>query len=63
MLFAGFAPYDNPQIAITVLVEEGREGSTVAVLIAREIKWYFGGRDDKAIIPVEPASSTEIYLD
>lgn len=63
--FTGFAPYDNPQIAITVLVEEGREGSTVAVPIAREImQWYFGGRDDKAIIlPVEPASSTEIYLD
>lgn len=63
--FTGFAPYDNPQIAITVLVEEGREGSTVAVPIAREImQWYFGGRDDKAIIlPVESASSTEVYLD
>ena len=43
--FAGFAPYDNPQVAIAVLVEEGEEGSSVSVPIAKEIlTWYFGGR-------------------
>ncbi len=41
--FTGFAPYENPEIAITVLVEKGGEGSSVAVPIAREIlEWYFG---------------------
>jgi len=41
--FTGFAPYENPEVAITVLVEEGKEGSTVAVPIAREIlDYYFG---------------------
>jgi len=40
--FIGFAPYDRPQIVITVLVEEGVEGSTIAAPIARDIlNWYF----------------------
>jgi penicillin-binding protein 2 len=43
--FTGFAPYDNPEVAITVLVEEGVEGSTMAVPIARDIlTWYFRNR-------------------
>ncbi len=37
-----FAPYENPQIALTVLVEEGGQGSDVAGPIAKEIlKAYF----------------------
>jgi penicillin-binding protein 2 len=44
--FTGFAPYDNPAVAITVLIEEGEEGSSVAVPVAREfLTWYFGGQD------------------
>jgi len=40
--FTGFAPYDNPEVVITVLVEQGGEGSQVAVPIAREVlTWYF----------------------
>lgn len=40
--FIGFAPYEKPELAITVLVEEGVEGSTMAAPIARDIlKWYF----------------------
>lgn len=35
--FTGFAPFENPEIAITVLVEEGTGGSTDAVPIAKEI--------------------------
>jgi len=41
--FTGFAPYNNPEIVVTILVEEGKEGSAVASPIAREfLKWYFG---------------------
>ena len=37
-----FAPYENPEIAVTVLVEEGGQGSDVAGPIAKEIlKAYF----------------------
>lgn len=37
-----FAPYENPEISVTVLVEEGGQGSDVAGPIARDIlKAYF----------------------
>ncbi len=39
--FTGFAPYDKPEIAITVLMEEGGEGSAVAVPAAKEILWWY----------------------
>lgn len=35
--FTGFAPYDNPEICVTVLVEEGGSGSRSAVPIAKKI--------------------------
>lgn len=34
-IFMGFAPKDNPQVAIAVIVENGRYGATNAVPIAR----------------------------
>ncbi|MFA5128608.1 MAG: penicillin-binding protein 2 [Patescibacteria group bacterium] len=40
--FTAFAPFNNPEISVTVLVEEGEEGSRVALDIAREfMMWYF----------------------
>ncbi len=40
--FSGFAPYETPEIAVIVLVEEGGEGSTIAAPIAHQvINWYF----------------------
>lgn len=40
--FTIFAPYDNPSIVLSVLVENGGEGSNVAAPIAKEIlKEYF----------------------
>ncbi|PIP34767.1 penicillin-binding protein 2 [Candidatus Falkowbacteria bacterium CG_4_10_14_0_8_um_filter_41_36] len=45
--FTGFAPYDQPEIAITVLVEAGGEGSTVAVPIVKEILQYYFGDSKK----------------
>ena len=35
--FTGFAPYNNPEVVVTVLIEEGGEGSEVAVPIAYDI--------------------------
>src|SRR3712207_9439178 len=32
--FIGFAPYDNPQIALAVIVEEGGQGGIAAAQIA-----------------------------
>lgn len=40
--FFAFAPFNNPQIAVTVLVEAGGQGSDVAAPIAKEIfnEWF-----------------------
>jgi len=43
--FTGFAPYNNPEIVITVLVEEGAEGSVAATPIAKEILNYYFTRN------------------
>lgn len=40
--FVSFAPFDNPQIAMAVLVEGGGEGHSSAVPVTKEIyQWYF----------------------
>ena len=39
--FTVFAPFENPKIALTILIENGGEGSAVAVPIAQEVlEWY-----------------------
>ncbi|MDO8584439.1 MAG: penicillin-binding protein 2 [bacterium] len=40
--FTCFAPYEKPEIVITVLLEEGGEGSSVSVPVARQVlqKWW-----------------------
>lgn len=44
--FISFAPYDDPQIAMAVLVEGGGEGFTSALPVTKETyQWYFGGRN------------------
>ncbi len=41
-VFVGFAPYNNPQIAVALLVEYGQSGSGTAGRVAREIfREYF----------------------
>lgn len=42
--FMGFAPYDDPKVAIVVLVEEGGTGGTAAVPVARKVLEFFFGR-------------------
>jgi len=41
--FTAFAPYENAEIVITVLVEEGEEGSRISLDVAYDfLGWYFG---------------------
>lgn len=43
--FTVFAPFENPRITVTVLIEDGGEGSSVAAPVAREIlDWWFSKR-------------------
>ncbi len=39
--FTCFAPYKDPEIVLTVLVEEGGEGTDISVPIAREVLEYY----------------------
>jgi penicillin-binding protein 2 len=46
-LFMSYAPSENPQIAVAVIVEHGGHGSSVAAPIARKVlDAYLVGTDD-----------------
>ncbi len=43
--FVGYVPYENPEIAILVLIENSKEGSLNAVPIAKDVlNWYYWNR-------------------
>lgn len=44
-LFVGYAPCNNPQIAILILIENSKQGSLNAVPIAKQVlDWYYENR-------------------
>jgi penicillin-binding protein 2 len=49
-LFIAFAPVDDPQIAVAVLVENGEGGGRVAAPVAREVffEWMSRPLDETA---------------
>lgn len=42
--FTGFAPFDDPEIVITVLVEEGGDRGLAVTAARRFLEWYFNDR-------------------
>ncbi|MBI2050667.1 MAG: penicillin-binding protein 2 [Parcubacteria group bacterium] len=41
--FTGYAPYEDPELVVTVLVEQGGGGDLAATPVAKKIfEWYFG---------------------
>ena len=42
-VFVAFAPYENPQIAISVVVEHGSHGNSIAPVAKEIIAKYFTG--------------------
>jgi penicillin-binding protein 2 len=40
-LFVAFAPYDNPQIAMCIIIEKGGGGSTIGNIASNIISYYF----------------------
>lgn len=48
--YTSYAPADDPKIAMTVLIEGGGEGSSVAAPVAKEImRWFFSPDKNKLI--------------
>ncbi|MBR9842936.1 MAG: penicillin-binding protein 2 [Rhodobacteraceae bacterium] len=60
-LFVNFAPYDNPRIAVAVVVEHGGGGSTAAAPIARDItlRALHGGTPPLAAYPAKDRDRIE----
>ncbi|HLD81622.1 MAG TPA: penicillin-binding protein 2, partial [Patescibacteria group bacterium] len=60
--FTAFAPFDDPEVVITVLVEEGGEGSDLALEVSKRfLMWYFEGihaRENDDTLPAENATIT-----
>ena len=44
-ILVAFAPYDEPEIALCIVVERGGSGSLVAGIAAEIIEYYFASRD------------------
>lgn len=56
-LFVGYAPCNNPKIAVLVLIENSKQGSLNAVPIAKDVlNWYYWNRIAPA--PAQNAAST-----
>ena len=50
--FVGYAPADNPRIAILILIEDSLEGSLNATPVARDVLlWYYNNRLKGSISP------------
>ena len=46
--FTAYAPYENPQIVMTVLIEAGGEGNAVAEPVVKDaLKWWADNRYGK----------------
>lgn len=56
--YASYAPSDDPKIVITVLVEGGGEGSSVAAPVAKELyRWFFSPDKNNLIKDIYPVAS------
>ena len=52
-LFVCFAPYDDPQIAISMVVEQGASGSNLARAVAEIVDYYFSAEDTMESVGTE----------
>ena len=54
-LFVCFAPYDDPQIAISMVVEQGASGSNLAQAVAEVVDYYFSAEGTMESVSTENA--------
>lgn len=52
-ILVAFAPYDDPEIAISIVVEHGGSGTLVSAIAADVIDYYFSARDTMDATAVE----------
>ncbi len=61
--FNGFAPMENPQIAIAVIVENGRSGSAVAPIARKMMDYWLLHREKNPILPPTPEELAKIKFE
>ena len=59
--FVGFAPYDNPQIAVVVMIENGGHGSYTADVVKAVMQEYFGTNVGSVTEDMTVASEMESF--
>ena len=52
-IFVCFAPYENPEVAVTIMVEHGKSGSTIAFMAKEALDAYFSVRNSSENIESE----------
>ena len=51
-LFTAFAPFDHPELSITILIEGSVSNQGLAIQVAHNVlKWYFGKRASSSFYP------------
>lgn len=58
--FIGFAPVDNPQIAIAAIVENGQHGGWVAPLVRKMMDYWIVEKQKNPILPPTPKEQAKI---
>ena len=58
--FVGFAPFDNPEIAIVVMIENGQSGGKAAIPARDIIAEYFGMNANRVVEDMSARPSTLI---
>lgn len=58
--FAGFAPYDDPEIAVVILIENAGSGGNVANVAKDIMKEYFGMNSEEIVENVNAIPSVQI---
>ena len=52
-VFVCFAPYDDPQVAVALVVERGGSGSTLGEMAAQVLTYYFTTEGNQGQLPME----------
>ena len=59
--FAGFAPYENPELAVVVMVEKGGHGYYTGEVVRDVMTEYFGMNIQEVVEDMSAAIETEFF--
>ena len=54
-IFVCYAPYDDPEIALAVVIEKGNAGSAIATVAKQVLDYYFSFKNNSTVYENENA--------